>query len=305
MINVNDVLDDVSLVCANFGDGLTLRDMLNDWFEFMGGRPGEVVVVDNGSDTQTRCANLGCFEDGMIDKLLLVRPGHPDTPKDRAHITEHTAPAITNKRYLLFFKFDTLPYRKGGEHWLAEATKYLDRADTFAVGGSFNIMSKHHEGPWPGWYFSHKCSENFTFMKREMFIRSMEEYAGEYISSGFRIANPGDATGQGRFLVELAWESYIKKHKVYTLVREEDPAWTIFHTNVHGEQLVKARADFLTRKHVTKFMNAGSNGTKPPGLYYGHSAITSWLERIRTQFGNSSVGSYWRAFKNAIVLSKK
>jgi hypothetical protein len=304
-MKVHKVLENLSLVCANFGDGLTLRDVLEDWFAFLGGRPGEVVVLDNGSDAQTRRASLECFDGGMIDKLVLVRPGHPDTPKARAHLAEHTAPALASKCYLLFFKFDTLPYREGHENWLVEATEYLDRPDTFAVGGSFNVMSKHHEGPWPGWYFSHKCSENFALMKREVFIRAMEEYAGEYISSGFRSANPGDATGQGRYLIELAWERYIEKHQVYTLVPEEDSAWTIFHTNLHGERLGKARRDYLARKRVMEFMNAGSNGTSPPGLYYGHPAMASWLKRVRTRFGSTPAGPYWRAIKDAFAQRMK
>ncbi|HWI57980.1 MAG TPA: hypothetical protein VNZ22_12185 [Bacillota bacterium] len=305
MKHLTEILGELSLVCANFGDGLTLRDVLQDWFAFLGGRPGEVVVLDNGSDSQTRQASLDCFAEGTIDKLLLIRPGHPDTPKERAHLAEHTAPSIASKRYLLFFKFDTLPYRDGREHWLVKATECLDRADTFAVGGSFNVMSKHHEGPWPGWYFSHKCSENFALMKREIFIRAMEEYAGQYISSGFRTTNPGSATGQDRYLIELAWERYIEKHQVYTLVQEEDPSWTVFHTNVHGERLGKVRTDYLARKQVTKFLNAGCSGARPPGIYYGQPSMDAWLARLREQFGGSAMGPYWRAIKRSLALKAR
>jgi hypothetical protein len=295
--SLSEVLNDLALVCANHGEGTTFRDVLSDWFAFLGGRPGEVVVLDNGSDAQARGAALECFAEGMIDKLLLVKPGHPDTTKVRHHRAECTAPAIATKPYLLFFKFDTLPYRDGHGNWLVEATEYLDRTDTFAVGGSFNIMSKHHDGPWPGWYFSHKCSENFALMKREMFIQAMEEFAGRYIRSGFSSANPASATGQDRYLVEVAWERYIEKHQVYTLVREEDPTWTIFHTNVHNEQLGKVRADYLARKRITKFLNAGCNGTSLPGVYYGQPRLAVWLKRARAQFGSSSMGPYWQGMK--------
>jgi hypothetical protein len=51
--------------------------------------------------------------------------------------------------------------------------------------------------------------------------------------------------------------------------------WTIFHTNVHGERLANVRKDYLARKRVTNYLNAGCTGTKLPGLYYGCSAIAS------------------------------
>jgi hypothetical protein len=236
----------------------------------------------------------------MIDKLVLVRPGHCDTGNHQVYIGEHTSPAIATKPYLLWFHIDTLPFRQGHEEWLSEAISYLDRKDVFAVGGSFNVHSKHHDA-WPGWYFSEKCSENFALMKRSEFIRAMEEFCGGYISSGFGGNNPAAMTGQDRFLLEVAFERYIQKHQKYTLVREEDPTWTIFHTNLHGERLAKVRTDYLARKRVTKFLNAGCTGAKPPGIYYGHGAMASWLKRVRAQFGRSPMGPYWRTIKHVLL----
>ncbi len=299
MRDLPDVLDDVALVTANFGDGPALRDVLNDWFAFMGGRPGEVVVLDNGSDVATRDASRDCFDDGLIDKLLMVRPGHPDTPKERAHLAEHTAPAIALKPYLLFYKFDTLPFRQGHDHWLAEAVGHLDRPDTFAMGGSFNLPSEHHDGPWPGWYFSDKCSENFTLIKRDMFIAAMEEFAGTYISSGFRAPNPAATTGQDRFLIEVAWERYIANHQRYTLVRREDPTWTIFHTNVHNEDLKTTRERYQRREDIHRYLNAARVTSIPGATYYGQP-IPGKLAELRYHFGQSRAGAIWRAMKNRL-----
>ena len=105
-------------------------------------------------------------------------------------------------------KVDTLPYRRGHDDWLSEAIAYLERDDVFAVGGSFNNPS-HHQDAWPGWYFSRKCSENFALMKRSKFISAVEEFAGEYVSSGFRGTNPAAETGQERFLIERAFDTYM------------------------------------------------------------------------------------------------
>jgi hypothetical protein len=296
--STHQALDKVALIGLNFGDGHVFRDVLEDWFAFLGGRPGQVVIVDNGSDKKTHSAIYEVYCEGMIDKLVLVQPGHCDTGNHQVYLGAHTSAAVATKPYLLWFRVDVLPFRQGHAEWLSEAISYLDRDDVFAVGGSFNIGSKHHDA-WPGWYFSDKCSENFTLIKRSEFIRAMQEFCGEYICSGFAGQNP--ATGQERHLMEVAWERYIQTHKKYTLVREEDSTWTIFHTNVHGERLTKVRTDYFARKGVAKFLNAGCTGVKLPGNYYGQPPMTVWLKRLRTGFGESPAGPCWRAVKGALA----
>jgi len=300
---ISDVLKNTSLVCANFGNGAAFENILNDWFAFLGGKPAEVVVVDGGSGRETQEAYWKLFKDGMINKLQLIRPEHSDNNRHTCFIQEHTAGAIASMPYLLFFKSDTLPYREGHENWLSQAIGYLERDDTFAVGGSFNDESKHHDA-WPGWYFSHKCSENFALMKRSTFIAAMEEFAGEYISSGFRTLNPAAGTGQSRYLIEVAFERYISRHSKYTLVKIEDPTWTVFHTNVQGEQLMRVRDDYLARKGIEEFMNAGCTGVRPPGRHYGKEPIRmSLTKRLRIAFGSSSAGPLWRRMKGSLFGS--
>lgn len=299
-------LKQVSLVAANFKNHETFASVLEDWFTFLGGKPGEVVVVDGGSDARTHQMYWELFNAGKIDKLQVIRREHPENHKDLCFIQEHTAGAIAAKPYLLWFKSDTLPFRKGHDNWLDEAIGYLDREDTFAVGGSFNFPCKHHDAPWPGWYFSHKCSENFSLMKRSSFVAAMEEFAGRYIASGYQAPSPADPTGQARYLIEIAWERYIERHNKYTLVKEEDPTWTIFHTNVLGEKLVKVREDYLARREVEKFMNAGVKAqfTQPllGGTYYGQPR-RPWIE-LRVAAGASTLGPAWRAIKRALGLGR-
>lgn len=295
MLNQSQALNDLSLVVANYGNAAAFRDVLNDWIGFLGGRPAEIVVVDGGSDAKTQEVYWNCFREGLIDKLQIIRPTHPENHKDLCFIQEHTAGAIASRPYLLFFKSDTLPYRQGHENWLAEAMGHLDRDDTFAVGGSFNVPSKHHDA-WPGWYFSHKCSENFALMKRASFMAAMEEFAGRYIASGFREDSPQWANKyQHRYLVELAFERYIESHGKYTLVREEDSTWTVFHTNVLGEKLVKVREDYLARKNVETYMNAGHVIPLHGGCYYGKQRDR--LAELRVAMGASWAGPFWRSFK--------
>ncbi|MDP9174833.1 MAG: hypothetical protein M3O30_13360 [Planctomycetota bacterium] len=299
MIDSPTAISQISLVAANFGNAETFSAILEDWFRFLGGKPGEVVIVDGGSDQATQAMYWKLYCDGKIDKLQVIRPTHPDNNKDLCFIQEHTAGAIASKPYLLWFKSDTLPFRQGHDNWLSDAVGYLDRDDTFAVGGSFNIPSKHHDA-WPGWYFSHKCSENFALMKRENFIKAMEEFAGEYIASGFRGMSPAQRGRQARYLVEVAFEQFIAKHEKYTLVKVEDPTWTVFHTNVLGPDLVKVREDYLARRDVEKYMNAQINNRIWGGCYYGKPAL-KW-DHFKWTVGDSPLGPVIRAVKRAIGL---
>jgi len=300
-------LDKVSLVTANFKNGLVFADILHDWFHFLGGKPGEVVVVDCGSDSETQTIYWKLFQEGLIDKLQIIQSNHEDNyaGKDTCYIKEYTAGAIASKPYILLFKIDTLPYREGHENWLGEAISHLDRDDVFAIGGSFNLPSKHHDA-WHGWYFSHKCSFNFTLMKRSKFIASIHEFANDYILSGFKGENPAEAMGQGkaRYLLEAAFEDYIQRHKEYTLCKIEDPSWTVFHTNTNEERLKKTREKYLARKDIERFMNVGFSDDEPnptKAIYYGQPPI-GMIKKLRIMFGKSPLGLYWRELKQRLRL---
>lgn len=258
----------VSMVCANFKNAEAFEQVLLDWFEFLGGRPGEVVVVDGGSDRRTHELYFDLLGRGLIDKLQLIRPEHEDNSRETCFIQETQVAAFASKPYLLFWKSDTLPFRRGHDGWLAEALERIERDDTFAVGGSFNIPSKHHDA-WPGHYFADRCSENFSLMKRERFIGAVEEFAGAFVGAGFRGVNPGEATGQQRYLVEVAFEQYMRRHGLYTLCRVEDETWTVYHTNAAGERLVGLREKYRRREDVARYFNAGECVALHGGSYYG------------------------------------
>jgi hypothetical protein len=303
---LSSVLNQVSLVTANYGEGAVIADVLTDWFEFLGGKPGEVVVIDCGSDQDTQAICWNLFQQGMIDKLQLIHPSSDDFGKEQGYIKEYTAGAIASKPYVLVFKTDTLPYQEGNSDWLIEAIEYLDRDDVFAIGGSCNMPCKHHDA-WPGWYFSHKCSYNFALMKRETFMASAHEFANDFILSGFKSENPAAKTGQDRFFIEVAFEEYMQRHHLYTLMKIEEENWTVFHTNAHDEQLRQIREKYRARKQIGKYMNSGFSDAAPDPaknlLYYGHPP-ESLAKRVRAAFGNSSFSPYWRSFKQQLLKHK-
>jgi hypothetical protein len=298
------VLDQISLVARNYGDGIVFEEVLLDWFEFLGGKPGEVVIVDSGSNRETQEVYWKLFQQGLIDKLQIIQPDHSEQNFDRGYIQIHTAGAIASKPYLLWFNIDTLPYRKGHEGWLEESIGYLDRDDVFAVGGSYNMPAKLRDA-WEGWYFSHKCSLNFALMKRTTYMAAMYEFAGDYIASGFTIENPAAARGQSRYLLEVALEEYMQRHQVFSLFKVEDPDWTVFHTNVHEERLKAARDRYRARKDIKRYMNAGFSSEKPDPakiIYYGQPP--NRIKQLRVAFGQSPLGSYWRMLKQRFLMAK-
>jgi len=295
-----EALKQISLCAANFGNADAFGDVLEDWIAFLGGRPGEIVIVDGGSSPATHAVYWNLFQAGRIDKLQVIRAEHPDNSRMTCFIQEHAAVAISAGKYILCFKSDTLPYRGGHEDWLVRAIQYLERPDTFAVGGSFNLPGRHHDAPWPGWYFSEKCSSNFALMKRQSFIDAMTEFGGAYIASNFTLPSPvaDDGKGSTRYFIETALETYMKKHGQFTLARVEDPTWTVFHTNAAGSELVKVRADYLARKNIEPFMNAGYIQPLLGGCFYGKKRNRA--KELRVAFGASALGPPWRALKRLL-----
>ncbi len=298
---LSSILSQISLITANYGEGVVLAEVINDWFDFLGGKPGEVVVIDCGSDSKTQNVCWNLFQNGVIDKLQLIHSSNDDFGRDKGYIKEYTAGAIASKPYVLVFKTDTLPYREGNEDWLVDAVEYLERNDVFAVGGSYNMPCKHHDA-WEGWYFSHKCSYNFALMKRDKFMAAAHEFANDFILAGFQGENPAAKTMQDRYFIEVAFERYMERHKLYTLVKIEEPGWTVFHTNTHDERLRQVREQYRARRQIKKYMNAGNSDEIPDparAIYYGFPP-PPLHKRLRIAFGKSAFGPWWQEVKRQI-----
>lgn len=289
------VLDQVSLVCANFGNGPAFPSVLEDWFEFLNGKPNEVVIVDGGSDATTRAAYLGLFESGKVDKLHLLQPSHRENDKERCFVQEYAAAAAAANAYVLFIKIDTLPFRRGHEDWLEQAALALEEPGVFAVSGALN-----RQYPWTdredGWYRTHACTINFALMKRKSFIAALHEAAQDYIVSGFE----GEHR-LGRFLLELAFIEYQEKHGLHTRCRVEDESWTVFHTNAIGKDLLDVRQRFRARDGISEYMNPCLSSDITRFAYYGKPIVRgSASTRLRIAFGKTPAGEYWRKLKEVI-----
>jgi len=263
--NKQNILSEISMVCANYGNHENIEDVLLDWFGFLGGKPAEVIIMDAGSDKNTQNIYLKLLNKNLIDTLSLNRENHPEKGKEFAYIREYHVANLARKKYLLFFKFDTLPYCEKSDNWLEKAITYLDKDNIFAFGGSSNYKAKY-QNAWKGYYFSERLSENFALIKRDTHTKAMREYASDFIDSGFRENNPEP---NQRRTVEVAWETYIQKHQVFTLMKEEDKNWTVFHTNITGEKLKQQRIKYKKRINIKQYLNAGLHAERENKWFYG------------------------------------
>lgn len=296
-MSARDLLAQVSLVSANFGDGQAIPDVLEDWFRFLGGKPGEVVFVDGGSDHETQQVCWDLFTQGVIDKFQVIQSYHPENRRDACYVQEYYAGALASKPNVLFCKMDTLPFREGHKDWVAEALAFLERDDIFSFGGGLSLPHDHHPA-WEGYYFSHVCSLNFALMKRKRFMGALHETANEYLLAGFTGENPSISWGP-RYLVEYSFAEYIKRHGCYNLVKIEDETWTIFHTNSHGADLVQTRENYYARQDVTRYMNMTLLSTEEMPVwkrYYGKKP-PGMLRRLRYRLGSSRLGPPWRKLR--------
>ena len=77
------VLSRLSLAISGYQGAGAIRIVLEDWIEFLGGRPAEIVYVDGGSGAQTLAELEGLKAAGLIDTLHLTPADAREKHRDR------------------------------------------------------------------------------------------------------------------------------------------------------------------------------------------------------------------------------
>ncbi len=263
------------MLTANYGN-LDLAEAIHkDWYRFLGGQPGEVVFVENGSPLPGQTALFHGVKDGWITKLLSVRPGAFDIGKHQAFIAEVSALAMCTKRNALLYHLDVLVSRRGRDEWLVDAERRLQNPSVYAIGGSFNAPSKCSDYD-DDWYLSKKLSGNFALLPRSRYQESWLRVAGSFLRSGYREEHPLPVA-ERRFIMEVGLERLLESQTWRTMVRRESRDWIILHTNLNGAALAEARERFLAGEGVERYLNAGDELLLPSSplklKYFGQPGV--------------------------------
>ncbi|GMV24630.1 MAG: hypothetical protein AMXMBFR58_06610 [Phycisphaerae bacterium] len=259
-------LDLLTLAVSGFGDAGATGTVLRDWFEFLGGRPAEVVYIDGGSPPTTGRTLLSLLHRGLIDRLELVNPASWENSFHRCYIQEHESGALARLPYIMFIKPDVLPLRRGHDGWLAEDMARLDDPAVFAVTMTHLIDPPRERRTIAGRaYDVHDfASLNFSLMKRSSFREAMRSQIGAFIDGGFRGEYPPHITCEERYrraLIEWAWQEHCRSHGLVTLARPESREWMILHINKYGRKLLGLRRKMRAMDDVERHFD------QPKGLY--------------------------------------
>lgn len=281
-------LSSVSLAMSGFGATRATRRVIVDWFEFMGGRPGEVVYVDGGSDRASVARLASLVREGMIDRLELLNPAHFENSFHRCYIQEYRSGRLATLPYVMFVKPDTLPYRRGHERWLEEDLRSLDDPGVFAI--TLGHLIAPSTGTRDGYLTHGFASLNFSLMKRAGFDAAMRGEIGAFIDSNFRGEFPAHIECEEKYkraLIEWAWQAHCKRHSLVTLSRPESRDWTIFHLNKSGGKLLALRDRYRARDAVEPFFDKPFALYRPPakGLQRLGKSIENAVRRARTGAG--------------------
>lgn len=270
------LLERVSLAVSGIHGAGALEVVLRDWFDFLGGRPGEVVYVDGGSGPGPAMDELERMKRaGMIDTLHAVAPDAWENHRDRCYVQEWRSGALCTRDIIVFAKLDTLPYRRGHGDWLAQDVAALEQPGVMAISMAGAPKPISVKGGARGAYVeSDFVSLCFAIMKRGMFEESMRAQMGAFIDSNFQGAYPEAIAkrpevpqGLLRALVELAWTEHCRARGLVALGRRQSREWQVNHVNVWGPKLLPIREAYRARIDIERTLDSTKEyrGPRPRG----------------------------------------
>jgi hypothetical protein len=246
----------VSLVTTNYLNRDIFPVMLRDWLAFVGRRPDEIVVVDGGTPADVMDMYLGLFREGLIDKLFVQQPSHPENTRQTCFVQEYYTGVVASGDYLLYWKPDALPYRSGHDDWLHEYIEILaGNPDIFSITGSSPGPGFLGEADSRFWCLEH-TSENFALVPRRHHMAAMR-LCYEFWGSGWRGANPFAQIGPvaARCMIESAWDVYCRRQGLRVLMQKEDDTWSVYHTEDRGSRLMALRERIRACSSLAPFRN--------------------------------------------------
>lgn len=248
---MNKFLDQISLCTFSTGQAM-VREVLDDWLQFLGGRPNQVIFAVSPIDEPPPVYGELRGE-GMIDRILLLgTKGSSVMQVDSEAIRLIVAAATTE--WVLLIKLDTLPYRSGHETWLDDAMELVEKYHLFGMTGGFPIADLVPLED--GYSTTQKYSNNFSIFRRSEWLSviraSVDNASDQAAAKGLQLH--GDKI---RYLNEYMLETHLENTGRRMLVKHDTRHWSIFHVNVWGEALRSVRTAYIKRQGIKRFFNTG------------------------------------------------
>jgi hypothetical protein len=270
--------------CTFSTSRIMVREVLEDWFTFLGGKPKQVIFAVSPCDNPPRIYEELRVE-GLIDQIIYLEPNGRSVGEINP---EGLRVAITAAKtdWVLLAKLDTLPWREGHENWLSEAMRAVEHYNCLGLTSSahnyYNLQPAEQ-----GYSKTQKFSDNFSIIRREDWLNIQDTYVGRNFD-GHLVRDPKFAGEELRFVDEAAIETFLEENQRYMLVPWESLQWSVFHVNVWGEQLRQVRELYIARKGVTPYLFTGKPHDRskihPWDMYYGYPK-PSWFKRVRIWLG--------------------
>ena len=265
---MGNILDQVSLCTYSTGQSM-VREVLDDWLQFLGGRPKRVIFAVS-SLTETPLVYEELRREGLIDLILDIKANGRSVMEVEPEATRSVVEAA-HTEWVLLIKLDTLPYRSGHDDWLTRAMERIQRHGLFGMTGSSHMMTLTTLEE--GYSLTQKFSNNFSIFRRSDWLNTLGTCVGQGYDQGIA-CSPQFQGDNLRYINEYAIESYLERTGRHMLVKHESDEWSVFHVNIWGESLRKVRTSYRNRQRIRRFLTTGS----PPGgpfrypwqKYYGY-----------------------------------
>ena len=237
-------LDQVSMCTYSTGQTM-VREVLDDWLRFLGGRPNQVIfAVSPKIEPPPVYEELR--KEGLIDRILLLESEGRSVLETEPEAVRLIVDA-TPTEWVLLIKLDTLPYRSGHETWLDDAMERVDKYRLFGMTGGFPIADLVPLED--GYSTTQKFSNNFSIFRRSDWLNVIHATIGNGYSQGIA----GSLQFQGdniRYINEYTIETYMENTGKRMLVKHDTRDWSVFHVNVWGEALRRVRIPYVKRQGV-------------------------------------------------------
>ena len=154
-------LDQMSM--CTFSTAQTIvREVLDDWLHFLGGRPNQVIFAVSPRIEPPPVYEELCRE-WVIDRILpLDAKGRSvlEIEPEAIRLVVNAAPT----EWVLLIKLNTLPYRSGHETWLDDALERVVKNRLFGMTGGSPIADLVPLED--GYSTTQKFSNNFSLFRR-------------------------------------------------------------------------------------------------------------------------------------------